>query len=305
MIKHSTFFLFGFLIIALFSCNKETRLIPDNDAPDYSGISTIKIENYVNRLFIDLIGREPTQVEMNQQVSFLKGNDLKKEARIQLVERLMNSNDFVENDSSYSIAYSKRLYELYKARFLEGASNQTINEFIGIAEQDYLSDSLNGDLSAMEISRERFTQLKKVLLIPQFIQSNQLLFTDFYQWMLLNDVYDFINMNSFNYVRSCFNDLFDRFPTNSEFQVGFDMVENNVSGSLFNQIGSTKADFTLILVQSNECYEGSIRWMYRTLLAREATSVEVQTTMVNFMANKDMRWLQTQILITDEYASFL
>jgi len=305
MKKHFHYFLIFFILIATYSCNKETKFIPDNEAPDYSGISTIKIENYVNRLFIDLIGREPTQVEMNQQVSFLKGNELKKEARIQLVDRLMNSNDFVVNDSSYAIASSKRLYELYKARFLEGASNQTINEFIGIAEQDYLADSLNGDLAAMEISRERFTQLKKILLMPQQIETNQMQFTYFYQLLLMNDLYDFINMNSFNYVRSCFNDMFDRFPTNTEFLVGFDMVENNVSGTLFNQIGSTKSDFTSIIVQSNECYEGTIRWMYRTLLAREATTVEVQTTMVNFLNNKDIRWLQTQILITDEYASFL
>lgn len=305
MIKHFKIKLFLFLLIAMVSCNKETRLVPDNDAPDYAGIPTIKVENYVNRLFIDLIGREPTQVEMNQQVSFLKGNELKKEARIQLVDRLMNSNDFVVNDSSYALAYSKRMSELFKARFLEGASNQTINEFIGIAQQDYIADSLNGDLAAMEVSRNRVNQLLNILLIPNLIKANDLKFTYFYQVLLYNDLYDFINMNSFNYVRSCFNDLFDRFPTNSEFQTGFDMVENNVSGTLFNQIGATKFDFTSILIQSNECYEGTIRWMYRTLLARDATSAEVQTTMIEFLINKDIRWLQTQILITDEYASFL
>ena len=299
-------FLFPILILLaiLSGCEKETKLVPDNAAPDYEAIPTIKIENYVNRLFIDLIGREPIQQEMNQFTSFLKGNKLSIESRTELVNRLQTNTDFIANDSSYQKASNKRLYELLKARFIEGASNAEINEFIGIAQQNFINDSLNGNLGEAEKSKARVTNLKLILQIPDLLLSDSVDFRILYRILLINDVYDFINMNSFNYVRSCFNDLFNRFPSQAEFNVSYNMVENNISGILFGQAGTTKTDFTNILVQSNESFEGTIRWLYRTYMARDAETYEVQTLMTQFILNKDIKWLQSQILITDEYAGF-
>jgi hypothetical protein len=292
------------LIAILSGCEKETKFVPNNTAPDYSAIPTIKIENYINRLFIDLIGREPIQQEMNQFTSFLMDNKLSFESRTELVNLLQTNTDFIAHDSSYQKASNKRLYELLKARFIEGASNTEINEFIGNALQDYINDSLNGNWGAAEISKARVTNLKLILQIPNLLLPDTADFRKIYKILLINDIYDFINMNSFNFVRSCFNDLFNRFPTQSEFNVGYNMVENNISGILFGQVGTTKTDFTDILVQSNENFEGTIRWLYRTYMARDAQTYEVQKLMTQFIVNKDIKWLQSQILITDEYAGF-
>ena len=67
------------------SCKKEAsiNIIADNDAPGYDryedsitygGIPTILLENYVNRIYIDLLGREPFDAEMQRDVQYLRSN---------------------------------------------------------------------------------------------------------------------------------------------------------------------------------------------------------------------------------------
>jgi hypothetical protein len=95
------------LVFLFSSCKKEEELvvISGNTIPDYNGTPTILVENYVNRLFIDLIGREPTDIEMESKVNFLKSGSLSSAIREQLVDDLMFSNEFIEGDSSYTKAY--------------------------------------------------------------------------------------------------------------------------------------------------------------------------------------------------------
>ena len=46
------------------ACTKQEKVqIDGNEPPDYSGVPTIMVENYVNRLYIDLLGREATNEE--------------------------------------------------------------------------------------------------------------------------------------------------------------------------------------------------------------------------------------------------
>ena len=60
-------------LISLQACEQnEDVLIPGNKQPDYSGVPTIKVENYVNRLFIDLLGREATDSERIRSVVSLR-----------------------------------------------------------------------------------------------------------------------------------------------------------------------------------------------------------------------------------------
>ncbi|HOY29297.1 MAG TPA: hypothetical protein PLR96_10010, partial [Flavobacteriales bacterium] len=47
------------MALALVACKKEELVVrPDNEAPDYDGVASVVVRNYVNRLFIDLLGRE-------------------------------------------------------------------------------------------------------------------------------------------------------------------------------------------------------------------------------------------------------
>ena len=47
-----------------------------------------------------------------------------------------------------------------------------------------------------------------------------------------------------------------------------------------------------------------IRWAYQSLLARDATSVEVEAAMQDFFTSQNFQKVQLDIMVTDEYANF-
>src|SRR6218665_3290708 len=74
-------------VVALFvvGCKKpEQEVFTDNNIPVYTGTPTLLVENYVNRLYIDLIGREPNDAEMAADVQVLENASLSQQARINL-----------------------------------------------------------------------------------------------------------------------------------------------------------------------------------------------------------------------------
>ena len=60
-------FQLGMILISLLiaGCTKdEAQIFTDNDAPYYDKVPSVKVRNYVNRLFIDLLGREPLDAKI-------------------------------------------------------------------------------------------------------------------------------------------------------------------------------------------------------------------------------------------------
>ena len=80
----------------------------------------LRIENYINRLFIDLLGREPTINEREQASIRLKQSGLKYKTRDSIITLLQSDTTYRLGDSSYRHAYIQRVYDLMKYRFLEG-----------------------------------------------------------------------------------------------------------------------------------------------------------------------------------------
>lgn len=292
------------IALSFSSCKKEDSFVGDNNAPYYDGIPTVKVENYVNRLYIDLIGREPLDSEMVAEVAKLRAASLDTASRISLITRLQTDTAFIAGDSSYFIAYHQRLYDLFKFRMVEGASNDVVNQWIGIAQQAALADSLDGDSLSFQLNKQRVVRLKKVLAIPYEFRAGLIDIQEVYARLLYNDVYDEINMNSFNFVRAAFNDLYGRFPTQAEFDAAYAMVDANTATTVLGQPGQNKADFVQIVVNTPEFNEGLIRWAYRTYLARIPSTPEVFNLLNTFSTTNDIRQIQKAIMVTDEYANF-
>ncbi len=120
-------------------------MYPGNVPKNYDDVSTVKVENYINRIYIDLLGREPLDVEVIRDVKYLRDNDLSYDARKVLINRLMTDTIFVVGDSCYKKAYYQRLYDLAKARLLEGADDGEFSQQIGIAQFGVTVSRLNGD----------------------------------------------------------------------------------------------------------------------------------------------------------------
>lgn len=306
IMKAKLLLLFLGAILILASCAKDPVdvIVPDNQAPDYSGVPTLKVRNYIIRLYIDILGREPLEAEMDRDLEDLKSGGLTTTVRNQLISKLQSSTDLVQGDSTYKIAYYKRLYDLTKVRLLDGASEDEILGRAGLIKQSIKADSLSGDSASVQLLREELLKVYRVIWAEAEYREGDIDIREVYKRMLNNDVYDLINMNSVNFVNACFDDLYGRFPTQDEFDVSFDIIEYNHTGIIMGQSCDNKTDYVEILTQSREFHEGLIKWVYSGLLARNANSAEVYDEMKTFYDDPDLPKLMRKILVTEEYANF-
>jgi hypothetical protein len=298
--------IFGLLAIIMFSlaCKKETAVFEDNEIPPYDGITTLLVENYVNRTYIDLLGREPLDIEMESDVAYLEENGLSFSARGALVDKLMTNTDPLDGDISYNHAYHHKIYEDTKARLIEGASDAYIQNEIGILEFAAQVDSVNGNWEGYQAALVLIDRLESIIDSKEDYRTGIITIDEMYRRMLYNTIYDFINMNSFNFVNASFDDLYYRFPTKSEFDNAFEIIEFNQPATIFGLVAQNKSEYVDILTTVDEYEEGMIRWVYLSLLAREPNSLEVFTHMGPFQASYDVQEVQKAVIISDEYAGF-
>jgi len=303
MKSRGTFFIFASLLLAFASCKPEEIVFPDNPVPPYDEISTILVQNYVNRMYIDLIGREPTDLEMERDVELLEADSLSFEIRLTVMNELMTGTDSLDG-TTYRTLYHEKLYTDLKARFLEGASDAILNERYGLARGMAITDSLNGNWEGYAINQANAERLLAVLECAVDLELEEIDVREACARMMWNDIYDQINMNSFNFVNASFDDLYQRFPTQSEFDVAYEIVEYNLPNLIFGFSANDKPSFIEALVWNPEWNEGMVRWQFRTFLARDPSDAEVLEAVNEFALNGKTADIQRYILRSDEYAGF-
>jgi hypothetical protein len=300
----SSAFCFVFFGLCLLSCSEELVVTDGNDPYSTFNISDLKIENYVNRLFIDIIGREPLDVELEANVTRLKAGSLKREVRDSIIYSLMTDTTYKENEFSYKAAFIQNLYNIAKVRCLEGASDAEFELRIGILKNGALIDSLLGNLDGYYLAQYLIKLDEAVLESRQALYDGVIDYHEMFGLMINNSIYDIINMNTFNFVRATFDQLLWRLPTTEEFDRSFNMIEYNQTATLFGSVGSDKKDYIQILISSNEMLEGMVIWAFQTLLSRPPTADEMVTLLPVYIQTHDINWVMAQILVTDEYANF-
>ena len=89
--------LYLFALALVFSCVKESKeVIPNNVAPpDYTVDRVIK-ENYINKLYISMLGREPNVDEFNSARNLL-GEEVTLESRELLIESVQAKEEYCDN----------------------------------------------------------------------------------------------------------------------------------------------------------------------------------------------------------------
>ena len=291
-------------MILLSSCTEELVVIEGNSPYSTFNISDIKIENYVNRLYIDIIGREPLDNELEAVVDRLKAGGLQRSTRDSIIYNLMTDTTYRPNEFSYKAAYVQNLYNLAKVRCLEGAADSDIQMRISILTNGAIKDSLDGNWDAYfkkqnEIRRNKAALESRIALFDGLITYHQM-----YAFMIDNGVYDIINMNTFNFVRATFDELLWRLPIEQEFDNSFNMIEFNQTAELFGSLGSDKNDYIRILTESNEMLEGMLIWCFQVFLSRPPSPGEVVTLLPEYLHSRDINYIIAQILVTDEYANF-
>ena len=293
-----------FIFIGLLYCKKDVEIIADNDAPYYGELPTLLLENYVNRLYIDLIGREPLDDELDKDVQFLRDKEVTLESRGDLIKKLQFDTSFVEGDSSYKFAYYHRMYDMLKVRLLEGASNVYIGSELNNHYSAYILDSVNGKMLNANKKLLKYHTLNNVLKAELQYYNGEIEINEVHRRMIFNTVYDAINMNTFNFINAAFDNLLFRFPTEYEFYEVYKMIEDNTAQIVLGGSANNKGDFTHLICNTKEFYEGTIVWCYGTLLARNPTTEETAFLMDTYFLDKDFQKVQRFIMKTDEYAHF-
>ena len=293
------------LLFFMWSCTeKETIVVPDNTPPIVNNVPTVKIENYVNRLFIDLLGREPLDAEMDAEVEILKNADLTIESRKDLIIKLQTDTSWIVGDTSYKRAYFQHLYDLSKVRCLEGASDGRIRQDRNLALNGAYRDSIDGNWTGYYRNLERAALYQGALDCRRELFEETIRYHDCFSRMINNGIYDLINMNSFNFVNATFDNLLWRFPSNAEFTAGFDMVEFNIPTMIFGQQGENKEDYIEIITNSREMFEGLIIWAYQQILARNPTTEETTVFIERMYNERKIQYVQQEIMVSNEYANF-
>ncbi|MES2618611.1 MAG: hypothetical protein V4613_12085, partial [Bacteroidota bacterium] len=277
-------------LLLLTACSKKEETVVGGNVPkNYNDVPTVKVENYINRIYIDLLGREPLNSEKSRDVSFLRNGQLSYDTRKTLITRLMTDSIYVPGDSSYRRAYYQRLYDLSKARLLEGASDDEIAEPIGNAQFALISSRLTGDSIGVFSAMLTIDQCNNVLRSRRNYQLGNITINQMYAYMLENPTYDLINMNTLNFVNASFDDLFFRFPIKDEFDIAYDIIESGKGGSLFGSYATNKPEYCQMLTQSREFHEGMIKWCYLTLIGREPSTQETYNLMQDYYVSKNLQ----------------
>jgi hypothetical protein len=303
--KYLLLIFLGAFALTLTSCKKQDpEVLSNNTIPDYSAVPTILIQNYVNRLYIDLIGREPTDSEMNLDVQFLQDGELSTESRLVLITKLMTEENINISGSSYKESYYSKFYNDQKSLFLNGAAEADLfgdyYRLVSIAQLD----SMNNDQIGYQVNLLEANKMKAVMDSREELKNGNILCNEMSRRMMFSYTYDEINMGTFNFINASFDNSLGRFPTTAELDGASNAIENNISGGLFGVVISSKNDFLNVLTNSYEFKEALVRRTAQSLLARESTSVEAVSFMALLGNNFNITSVQQSILSSDEYAGF-
>lgn len=276
----------GLFFIA--SCSKTNDVIvPGNIPPPDHTIDSATIEIYLNKVYVNLLGREPVGNEKQVGMQLLRQDNFSENTRQQFLETVFSKNDYFSN--LYTVANHEYLSDLDSSEI----ADQIIIYNLLLTQPQYAPfyDVLQYEVDRMEVLLQTRTDISN-----QVVNYRQMV-----QHLADNYFYDQINMGSENFVISTFQNFLFRYPTDSELANGKTMVDGN-NAVLFLQLGKSKTEYLNIFFNSNDYYEGQVRNVFRKYLFREPTSAEEAYYSEIYKSGDNYKLLQKAVLALDEYA---
>jgi len=282
------------VMVLFISCyyNKEDFVVPNNQAPPDPTVSNLVKENYVNKIYISVLGRKPLEDEFDQGLAIIDQDNLSLENRDDFLDLVFKKPE-----------YFNRVYELARADLLNGLDTILILEYIFLLDFLLQQTQDTGEREVLIYEQSRLILLREV---PQELENGNIDVVEVHRRCLNNLFYDEINMGTENFVVSVFQNLLFRFPSsaenieNNELENG-KMIVDGFESVLFFQVGSSKQEFIDIFLASNDYFEGQVRGLYNRFLFREPDSEEMSALAVAYAQDRDYVKLQKAILSLDEY----
>ena len=279
--------LFLFLVLIISSCTKiEDIIVGDNTLPPDYTIENTTIENYINKLYISTIGREPTEAEFTTDFNLLRNANLSQKSREIVIDGILNKSE-----------YSFNLFTLESANILNSVDTAKINERIS-SYQQFLLVTTNF-LDSIYVANELERMLSFQNSLTAFYLGTTTI-TELYRAMANNIFFDEINMGTENFVVAMFQHFLSRYPTDSELESAKDMVDDK-NATLFFETGNGKNDFLDIFFTSNEYFTGQTNILFNRYLFRNPTSEESVNYSLDYINTGDYKLLQKRVLSTNEF----
>jgi hypothetical protein len=274
-------------VVLLTACNNISDvLIGDNAAPPDSTVDNVTISNYINKLYISTLGREPSDSEFSEAQEILSESNVSLEIREEVVDTILALDEYYER--TYEIAFSELLNE----------TNENYVEFLIMYYYDLLENETEQaiiDFLTNEV--ERLEMLQETL---NLLKSEEINMAEMYKRIVNNSIYDDINMGTENFIVSVFQFFLLRYPTDAELENATQIVDGS-SGILFYMEGNSKDDFLEIFFGNDGYFEGQVILLYQRYLYRDPDSEEMSQLAIEYKNTGDYKALQKSILTLDEY----
>jgi len=269
-----------------FSCSDDEVVIPENTPPPDQTVENVTISDYVNRVYVSVLGREADNNEKSSGFNILRQNNLSMSSRMQFLDQVFSESEYLPH-----------LYDFARIDLLNNLDTAEVTNYINIFTY-LLGDSTYAQVyDILEYEIDRLDSLRNV----PYDLVNHVIGVEYMQRRCINNYfYDQINMGSENFVVHTFQQLLYRYPTATELTEGKKMVDGTPA-ILFLESGQSKKDFLDIFFTSNDYYEGLAVNLYQRFLLRYPTSVEMGNAVQAFVSTHDYMQMQKNILATNEY----
>ncbi len=276
------------LVLAIFSsCTKhEEVLIPNNVPPPDSTLSSIVIDTYVNKTYISLLGRKPSDTEKSEGVSLLESGSLSQSSREGFVQSVLDKPEYYEN-----------LYKNYYTYLLVSFDTATITQNIGLYQFLLTQPEYAPFIDALNLEIARLQELRDVYYE---LAAGNITVVEMHRVLINNSFYDQLNMGTENFITATFEHFLSRYPSDAELAETTKIVDG-IGGVLFFEKGNTKQDFLDIFFASEDYYGGQVRIVFGGYLFREPTSEESSYYTTYYKNSGDYKSLLKKVLTTDEY----
>ena len=277
------------------SCSKDEEMItvPDNVAPIDETIEEVTISNYVQKTYIALLGRKPTETEQNDGFDALKEANVSLESRQSFVSGILSASA----SSTIEAEYFESEFTRMRSEYLNGLDSA---DFAGDKAILEFAKTLTANPLEIALYDYEIARLDLLIGVEAQLKSKSVNVIECHKVLVNNFEYDQINMGTENFVVSLFQNFYHRYPTTYELTEGKNMVDGK-SALLFTKEGKTKDNLIDIFFSHGEYFEGEVRTNFLRFLYREPTNDEIALLAASYQQNQDYQEVQKYILTLDEY----
>ncbi len=287
--KHFIFkFLFIISILGISSCTKkEDKIIPGNTPPPDNTLPTGLKANFINKSYIGLLGREPSETEYNEALNALNAANFSETSRSTIIS------DILENNEFYT-----RQFEIANNEMLNGLDTFEVNDIIYTFSLLLTQPQYEPFYEQIQSELDRLIIYKST---PTLFNTGQLSIQGMHRICVNNYFFDQLNMGSLNFVIATYQLFLLRNPSEFEKTEGVKIVDG-FTGVLFLQEASSKNEYIDIFLNSTDYAEGQVKQLFNRFLFRSPNTEESVYFTQMLKQNLDFKNLLVNLLKTDEYA---